>query len=63
MAEDNEMLTEEQVAAMLGISYKQAKRLRLSGQGPRFIRISPRVVRYARRDVVAWMERGGAEEP
>ena len=38
------------------------KRLRFNGKGPRYIRISERVVRYPRRDVLAWMEQGGAEE-
>jgi predicted DNA-binding transcriptional regulator AlpA len=63
MAEDEELMTEEQVAKLLLISLSSVKRLRASGKGPRYIRISERVVRYKRRDVLEWMDRGGAEEP
>ena len=62
MAEDEELMTEEQVAKLLLISLSSVKRLRASGKGPRYIRVSKRVVRYKRRDVLEWMERGGAEE-
>jgi predicted DNA-binding transcriptional regulator AlpA len=62
MAEGEELMTEEQVAKLLLISLSSVKRLRASGKGPRYIRVSKRVVRYKRRDVLAWMERGGAEE-
>jgi predicted DNA-binding transcriptional regulator AlpA len=63
MAEGDDLITEEQVAKLLTVSVSTVKRLRVSGEGPRFIRISPRVVRYRRRDVLDWMERGGAKEP
>jgi predicted DNA-binding transcriptional regulator AlpA len=63
MAEDDELITEEQVAKLLTVSVSTVKRLRVSGEGPRYIRISPRVVRYRRKDVFEWMERGGAKEP
>jgi predicted DNA-binding transcriptional regulator AlpA len=64
MAEDDEeLMTEEDVAAMLLISHSSMKRLRASGNGPRYIRISPRVVRYKRRDVLDWIRQGGTEEP
>jgi predicted DNA-binding transcriptional regulator AlpA len=63
MAEDEELMTEEQVAKLLLISLSSVKRLRASGKGPRYIRISERVVRYKRRDVLEWMDRGGEEEP
>jgi predicted DNA-binding transcriptional regulator AlpA len=63
MAEEDALMTEEQVAKLLTVSVSTVKRLRVSGEGPRHIRISPRVVRYRRRDVLDWMERGGAKEP
>ena len=62
MAEDEELMTEEQVAKLLTVSVSTVKRLRVSGEGPRSIRISPRVVRYRRQDVLDWM-RQRAEEP
>lgn len=63
MAEGEELITEEQVAKLLTVSISTVKRLRASGKGPRYIRISERVVRYRRKDVLDWMEQGGAEEP
>lgn len=65
MAEDDqdELMTEGDVAKLLLISHSSMKRLRASGNGPRYVRISPRVVRYRRRDVLEWMRQGGAEEP
>jgi predicted DNA-binding transcriptional regulator AlpA len=62
MAEDDELMTEEQVAKLLTVSVSTVKRLRVSGEGPRHIRISERVVRYRRQDVLDWM-RQRAEEP
>jgi predicted DNA-binding transcriptional regulator AlpA len=63
MAEDEELMTEEDVAKLLLVSLSSVKRLRASGKGPRYIRVSERVFRYRRKDVLEWMERGGAEEP
>ena len=54
-------MTEEQVAKLLTVSVSTVKRLRVSGEGPRHIRISTRVVRYRRQDVLDWM-RQRAEE-
>jgi predicted DNA-binding transcriptional regulator AlpA len=62
MAEDEELMKEEDVAKLLLISHSSMKRLRASGDGPPYIRVSPRVVRYRRRDVLEWMEQGGARE-
>jgi excisionase family DNA binding protein len=63
MEEGEELITEEQVAELLTVSVSTVRRLRVSGKGPRYIRISERVVRYRRKDVLEWMEQGGAEEP
>jgi predicted DNA-binding transcriptional regulator AlpA len=63
MGEDEELMTEQEVADLLRISLTAVKRLRFSGKGPRYVRISQRVVRYPRKGVLDWMERGGAEEP
>lgn len=62
MAEKDDLMTEEQVAKLLTVSVSTVKRLRVSGEGPRHIRISTRVVRYRRQDVLDWM-RQRAEEP
>jgi predicted DNA-binding transcriptional regulator AlpA len=62
MADEDDLMTEEQVAKLLIVSVSTVKRLRVSGEGPRHIRISQRVVRYRRQDVLDWM-RQRAEEP
>jgi predicted DNA-binding transcriptional regulator AlpA len=62
MADDEDLMTEEQVANLLTVSVSTVKRLRVSGEGPRYIRVSTRVVRYRRQDVLDWM-RQRAEEP
>jgi predicted DNA-binding transcriptional regulator AlpA len=63
MGEDGELMTEQEVADLLRVSLSAVKRLRFKGTGPRYIRISQRVVRYPRKDVLDWMQRGGVEEP
>jgi excisionase family DNA binding protein len=61
MAQEDDLMTEEQVAKLLTVSVSTVKRLRASGQGPRYLRISERVVRYRRRDVDEWMQRRAEE--
>ena len=40
------LLNEEQAAALLGLSVKTLQAWRVRGQGPDFVRISGRIVRY-----------------
>jgi excisionase family DNA binding protein len=63
MGEEGELMTEQEVADLLRVGLSTVKRLRASGKGPRYIRISERVYRYKRQDVVEWMEQGGTDEP
>jgi predicted DNA-binding transcriptional regulator AlpA len=48
-------LTEQQVAAQLGMSIKTLQRWRLLGQGPRFRKFGG-AVRYSVADIEAWAE-------
>lgn len=50
-----ELLTQEQVAELLGVTPKCLEARRFKGQGPPFIRLSNRWVRYAPSDVEAWL--------
>jgi prophage regulatory protein len=52
-----EMLTEPEVARLLGVSLSTVKRLRASGEGPPVIKVGKRAIRYRRRDVEAWLRR------
>ena len=50
-------LIDEKVAAKFaGLSVRTMQSLRQSGEGPKFIRLSPRCVRYRRSDIGSWAE-------
>ncbi len=50
------LLTEEQAAAAIGLSQRFLQARRYRGDGPRFVRISSRCVRYRRQDLEAWIQ-------
>ncbi len=49
-------LTERDASAMLGLSRRSLQRLRVSGGGPAFVRLSPRRIAYDAQSVAAWTE-------
>jgi predicted DNA-binding transcriptional regulator AlpA len=49
------LLTAEAVAACLSVKPKTLERWRATGAGPRYVRISRKVVRYRRQDVDAFI--------
>jgi predicted DNA-binding transcriptional regulator AlpA len=53
---DDELLDTEAVADWLGCSTQWLEIGRVRGYGPSFKRISPRMVRYRRADVLAWLK-------
>ena len=50
------LLTEEEAAAFLGYSKRALQNWHHRGDGPPYIRISERAVRYRRRDLIDWCE-------
>ena len=52
----DELLTEQELAALLKVSVRTVRTWRTEGTGPPALRIG-RGVRYRRRDVDAWLER------
>jgi predicted DNA-binding transcriptional regulator AlpA len=52
-----EFMTPKQVADWLCLATSTLADLRSRGDGPAFTRLSARNIRYARRDVTAWIER------
>lgn len=52
----DELLTTSQVAAWLGVSIQWAEIARSKNYGPPFQRVGPRVIRYRRADVLAWLK-------
>ena len=54
---DPDALVLEQFAAdFLGVTPRALQKWRMTGAGPRFVRISSRCVRYRRRDLVEWAQ-------
>ena len=49
------VLTEDEAARMLRLSARTMQRLRLDGEGPRFIRLTGRRIGYAIGDLQAWV--------
>ena len=47
---------EAQAARLLGLSKKTLQKFRLTGEGPRYIRVSARCIRYRIVDLRVWQE-------
>ena len=56
MAQPKTYLNSEQAAEYLGISTATLKNWRKRGDGPPFIKVNARVIRYLRCDLDAWMD-------
>lgn len=54
---DDDLLDTRAVATWLGVSEQWLEVGRRTGYGPRFLRLSVRMVRYKRSDVTAWLQR------
>ena len=55
-SDDDELLDTHQVAQESGLSESFYEKARCSGRGPRFIRMSSRVIRYRRGDFKEWLK-------
>jgi predicted DNA-binding transcriptional regulator AlpA len=49
------LLTNDQAAAVLGFHPSYLAKARLTGSGPRFLKIGRKSVRYRRSDIDAWL--------
>jgi hypothetical protein len=49
------LLTTKQAAALLGLTARFLESRRVRGGGPRFVAISPRMVRYRIEDLQTWV--------
>jgi len=52
---DDTLLSQKRVATMLSVTPRALEAWRVRGDGPSFIRISSRCIRYRRQDVEAWL--------
>jgi predicted site-specific integrase-resolvase len=64
-SEDDEdlLMTPTQVKDWLGVSPATLRRWRVQGIGPAYIQPSPRVIRYRRSAVLAWLEEQEKSSP
>lgn len=53
-------VAEAEAAAFLGVKVSTLQAWRVRGGGPRFVRPSHRLIRYTRRDLLAWQLRNTA---
>jgi excisionase family DNA binding protein len=49
------LLTPEELASELNVSNRQLQKWRFNDEGPRFIRLNSKTVRYRREDVDQWL--------
>jgi excisionase family DNA binding protein len=54
----HQLLTESEAASLLTLSVKTLRNWRVSGKGPRFVRLSGRAIRYRRSDLEAFIDAG-----
>lgn len=54
-ADDDQLLSTKQLAALLAVSEQWVEVGRSRGYGPRFEKLGPRCVRYRRGDVRRWL--------
>jgi predicted DNA-binding transcriptional regulator AlpA len=47
---------EDEAATFIGYSTRALQNWRLRGNGPKFIKVSARSIRYRRQDLIAWAE-------
>lgn len=66
MTENQGIMTEKQAANFLSLTPRTLQAWRYRGDGPQFIRISRRCIRYRRCDLDQWLEQrltGSTSEP
>lgn len=56
LALDEMLMTEKELAEFLGLKPRTLQSWRLVGCGPKFIKLSNRIIRYRAGDVQEWMD-------
>lgn len=55
MTDNSNLLTTADVAAMVKVKPVTARVWRYRGTGPRYLRLSDRIIRYREADVLSWL--------
>ncbi|WP_251454446.1 AlpA family phage regulatory protein [Microbacterium sp. Marseille-Q6648] len=50
------LMTPQEVSQWTGLSIGALAQLRYKGQGPQFVKLTPKTVRYVREQVQAWID-------
>lgn len=50
------LINEHEAASFIGHSVRTLQKWRVTGQGPKYVRISARSIRYRRRELINWCE-------
>ena len=58
LPEPGDLLDEKETAAVLNLNPRTLRNWRVEDQGPKFIKLGKRMVRYRRSDVVAFLADG-----
>lgn len=53
---DDEYLNPDEASALARVSKHHLAQLRFKGEGPKFLKPTPRTVLYRRSDIIAWLE-------
>jgi predicted DNA-binding transcriptional regulator AlpA len=53
---DQKLLSEGEVATILGLDLKILQKLRISGKAPKHIKITTKSIRYVPSDIVEWID-------
>lgn len=61
--QDETLLTEKQVSDLLGLKQRTLQQWRLFDRGPKYIKLSVRVIRYRWRDVQEWLAKAQRNRP
>lgn len=59
--DDDELLDSRQLARLLGVNPNWPATARLKGTGPEFVVVSPKIIRYRRRTVEAFLNERSAK--
>lgn len=52
----DDLLSTKETAAWLGVSVQFLEIGRSRGYGPKFVRLSPQVIKYRRKNILAWLD-------
>jgi hypothetical protein len=61
VGDPDELLNTKLVAGLIHVSTQWLEIARSGGYGPPFVRLSPRIVRYRRRDLIDWLRSRSAK--